>query len=124
MTRQSIPVEEAFEAWRKDPNFVAAHEALEDEFAVAAALIKARGDAAMTQEQVAEAMGTTQAVVARLESGRTMPSTRTLERFAKATHTRLRISFEPEKSGDRDRAANARLSRSGVSARPGRRRAV
>ena len=42
-------------------------------------------------------MGTTQAVVARLESGKTMPSTRTLERFAKATHTRLRISFEPEK---------------------------
>jgi transcriptional regulator with XRE-family HTH domain len=52
----------------------------------------------MTQEQVAAAMGTTQAVVARLESGRSLPSTRTLERFAKATHTRLRISFEPESS--------------------------
>jgi len=45
---------------------------------------------------VAEAMGTTQAVVARLESGKVLPSTRTLERFAKATHTRLRISFERE----------------------------
>ena len=42
-------------------------------------------------------MGTIQAVVARLESGKAMPSTRTLERFAKATHTRLRISFEPDK---------------------------
>ena len=52
----------------------------------------------MTQEQVARAMRTTQAVVAHLESGRTTPSTRTLERFAKATHTRLRISFEPVKS--------------------------
>jgi len=83
----------------KDPDFVAAYDALEDEFAVASALIKARGDAAMTQEQVAQAMGTTQAVVARLEGGKTMPSTRTLERFAKATHTRLRISFVPEKSG-------------------------
>jgi transcriptional regulator with XRE-family HTH domain len=51
----------------------------------------------MTQEQVAAAMGTTQAVVARLESGRVRPSTPTLERFATATHTRLRISFEPEK---------------------------
>ena len=38
-------------------------------------------------------------VVARLESGRVLPSTRTLERFAKATHTRLRISFEPDTSG-------------------------
>ena len=45
-------------------------------------------------------MGTTQAVVARLESGRTMPSTRTLERFAKATGTRLRVSFEPEKKAE------------------------
>jgi len=40
-------------------------------------------------------MGTTQAVVARLKSGRAKPSTRTLERFAEATRTRLRISFEP-----------------------------
>ena len=99
MSRKFIPVEEAFREWRKDPKFVAAYDALEDEFAVASALIKARGDAAVTQAQVARAMGTTQAVVARLESGKTMPSTRTLERFAKATHTRLRISFEPEKRG-------------------------
>jgi transcriptional regulator with XRE-family HTH domain len=97
--RRFIPVEEVAKKWMKDPLFVAAYDALEGEFAVASALIKARGKAAMTQEEVARAMGTTQAVVARLESGRTMPSTRTLERFAKATHTRLRISFEPVKPG-------------------------
>jgi hypothetical protein len=44
-------------------------------------------------------MGTTQAFIARLESGSGLPSTRTLERFAKATHTKLRMSFEPEKPG-------------------------
>jgi ribosome-binding protein aMBF1 (putative translation factor) len=99
MTRKYIPVEEAFKEWRQDPEYVAAYDALEEEFALASALIKARGDADMTQEQVAAAMGTTQAVVARLESGRVLPSTRTLERFAKATHTRLRISFEPDTSG-------------------------
>ena len=98
MSRKFIPVEKSFRVWRKDPDFVAAYDALKDEFAVASALIQARADAEMTQEQVAQAMGTTQAVVARLESGKTMPSTRTLERFAKATHTRLRISFEPEKA--------------------------
>lgn len=79
------------------PEFRAAYDALEDEFALASALIQARAAADMTQEQVAQAMGTTQAVVARLESGRVLPSTRTLERFAKATGTRLRISFEPAK---------------------------
>ena len=99
MIRKFIPVEEAFREWRKDPEYLAAYEALEDEFALASALIKARADAAMTQEQVAQAMGTTQAAVARMESGKTMPSTRTLARFAKATRTRLRISFEPVKPG-------------------------
>jgi DNA-binding XRE family transcriptional regulator len=97
MSRKFIPVEKAFREWRKDPKYITAHDALEDESAVAAALIKARGEADMTQEQVALAMGTTQAAVARLESGRTMPSIRTLKRFAKATHRRLRISFEPVK---------------------------
>jgi ribosome-binding protein aMBF1 (putative translation factor) len=92
--RKYIPVQEAAERWMKNPKFVAEYEALEDEFALASALIKARADADMTQEQVAQAMGTTQAVVARLESGRVLPSTRTLERFAKATKTKLRIRFE------------------------------
>ena len=99
MTRKYIPASEAFEEWRKDPGYIAEYDALEEEFALASALIKARGDADLTQGQVATAMGTTQAFIARLESGRSLPSTRTLERFAKATHTRLRISFEPEKPG-------------------------
>ena len=98
MKRQYIPVSEAFKDWRKDPEYVAAYDSMAEEFALASALIKARGDADLTQEQVAAAMGTTQAFVARLESGRGLPSTRTLERFAKATHTRLRISFEPDGS--------------------------
>ena len=97
MTRKSIPVEEAAKEWMKDPEFRAEYDALEDEFALASALIKARGEAHLTQEQVAKAMGTTQAFVARLESGKVLPSTRTLERFARATHTRLRIRFEPDK---------------------------
>jgi ribosome-binding protein aMBF1 (putative translation factor) len=99
MTRKYIPVREWAEERLKDPEFKAAYDALEDEFALAGALIEARSKADMTQEQVAEAMGTTQTVIARLESGRTMPSTRTLERFAKATGTKLRISFEPGKPG-------------------------
>lgn len=102
MTRKFIPVAESIREWKKDPSFVEAYDALDDEFAVASALIQARSSAAMTQQEVAEAMGTTQAVIARLESGRSMPSTRTLARFAEATRTRLRISFEPAET-PRDR---------------------
>lgn len=96
MTRKYIPVEEVAKEWFKDPEFVAAYDALEEEFALASALIGARARADLTQEELAERMGTTQAAIARLESGRIMPTTRTLERYAKATGTRLRISFEPD----------------------------
>jgi ribosome-binding protein aMBF1 (putative translation factor) len=78
------------------PGYRKAYAALEDEFALTAAMIKARARASLTQEQLARKMRTTQAVVARLESGRAKPSTRTLERLATATGTKLRISFEPD----------------------------
>lgn len=98
MNRKLIDADEVVAAWRNDPAYVAAYDALEDEFALARALIEARTAAALTQAQVAERMGTTQAAVARLESGRTLPATRTLMRFAEATGTRLRISFaKPER---------------------------
>ena len=86
------------QTWMKEPAYKQAYDALEEEFALASALLKARDAAHMTQEEVAKAMGTTQTAIARLESGRFMPSTRTLQRFAKATGMRLRISFEPEPS--------------------------
>jgi ribosome-binding protein aMBF1 (putative translation factor) len=95
MSNERIPVREAAKEWLKDPAFRAEYEALEPEFALASALIEARSRAGMTQAQVAKAMGTTQAVIARLEGGRVKPSTRTLERFANATGTHLRIRFEP-----------------------------
>lgn len=97
MSKKLVSVSTAAKEWLKDPAFKAAYDSLEEEFALAQALIRARAEADMTQEQVAKEMGTTQAVVARLESGRSMPSTRTLQRYAKATGTRLRISFEPGK---------------------------
>lgn len=95
MMRKMIPAEESFAEWRKDPEYTKSYDALEDEFALAAAMIEARAQAGLTQEQLAARMHTTQAVIARLESGRVKPSTRTLERLAAATGMRLRISFEP-----------------------------
>lgn len=101
MTRRFIPVQESFDAWDKDPAFRAAYDALAEEFSLAGVLVKARAHADMTQEQVAKAMGTTQAVIARLESGKVATTTRTLERYAEATGMRLKITFEPRAPGDR-----------------------
>ena len=94
MSDSRIPVDDLAREWLQDPEFRAEYDALEDELALAMALIEARTRAALTQAELAARMGTTQAVIARLESGRTKPSTRTLERFARATGTRLRIQFE------------------------------
>lgn len=81
--------------WSKDAEYRNAYDALEEEFALAAAIAEARGRAGLTQEEVAQRMHTTQGNVARMEAGRTMPSTRTLERFAEAVGAKLKISFEP-----------------------------
>jgi len=85
--------------WMKNPEYRKAHEAFAPEFELARAVIDARVKAGLTQEQLARRMDTTQSVIARLESGRTRPSTQTLERLAVATGTRLRISFDPQPAG-------------------------
>ena len=91
-------VDDLHKKWMKNPRYRREYKALEDAFSLSAALIEARTRAGLTQEQVAQRMKTTQAVVARLEGGGCKPSTRTLQKFAKATGTRLKISFEPERA--------------------------
>lgn len=77
----------------KNPKVKAAYDQLEDEYAFAAALIEARAKAKLTQAQLARRMGTTQSAIARLESGRTVPSGATLIKFAKAVGRTLRVDF-------------------------------
>jgi len=76
----------------KDPAFRREYEALEDEFALASLLIRARAAARLTQKQVAERMGTDQAVIARLEGGK-RPSLETLRRYARAVGKTLRVEL-------------------------------
>lgn len=89
-------VEALFAEWHKDPQYVAEYNALEEEFALAAAFIAARAQAGLSQEQLAAKMGTSQSAIARLEGGKSKPSTSTLKKLADATGTKLRISFEPK----------------------------
>ncbi len=57
-------------------------------------LKEARIDAGLTQAELAERLGASQPVVARLESGRANPRVATLERALAATGHRLAISVE------------------------------
>lgn len=86
--------------WLKRPAYAKAYAGMAAEFALAEELIAARSAAGLTQAALAKRMKTTQTVVARLESGKTMPSTKTLERFASATGHTLTIKLAPiAKSG-------------------------
>lgn len=84
-----------FKKWNEDPEYRKEYESLAGEFSRARALIDARTRAGLTQAQVAKRMGTSQPVIARLESGRRKPSLATLERYAKATGHELRIALVP-----------------------------
>ena len=50
---KTIPFTKLAAHWRKDPAFMREYDALEEEFALAHALIKARADAGLTQEELA-----------------------------------------------------------------------
>jgi transcriptional regulator with XRE-family HTH domain len=62
-----------------------AYDDLAPEFELARELIAARARAGLTQAEVARRMRTTQSAVARLESGRRVPSIDSLRRYAAAT---------------------------------------
>ena len=78
-------VESLHRKWSSDTDYLSAYEELGGpEFEIARAVILARQGAGLTQGQLAKRMNTTQSVIARLEGGRTCPSTTTPMRFAQA----------------------------------------
>lgn len=82
-----------FESWEKealkDPKFKAEYERQQPEFA----LIRARIEKGMTQEELARKIGTKQSVISRFESGRANPSVAFLKRLAQALNSHLEIKF-------------------------------
>lgn len=78
--------------------FTEAYEALELEYQVVNQLLKARTKAGLTQDAVAERMGTTKSAISRLESaGKHTPSLSTLKRYAEAVGCELQVKLVPQK---------------------------
>jgi ribosome-binding protein aMBF1 (putative translation factor) len=87
----TIPMEEIERRLLADPEVQREYDALAPEFEIAAELIRARIRAGLSQAELAARMGTSQSAVARLEGGQTLPSTKTLLRFAKATGSKVQV---------------------------------
>lgn len=84
---------------KQRPGFTEAYESLELEYALASQMLKARSKAGLTQDAVAERMGTTKSAISRLEgSGRHAPSLTTLKRYAAAVGCELQVKLVPQKS--------------------------
>jgi len=72
----------------------AAYDDQAPEYAIAAAIIKARHDLGLTQEQLAERMNTSQSYIARLENAKALPTMKTFLRIAEATGLTAHFSLE------------------------------
>jgi DNA-binding XRE family transcriptional regulator len=79
--------------------FKEAYDALELEYKVASQMLRARARAGLTQDAVAEKMGTTKSAISRLESaGKHAPSLATLKRYAQAVGCDLQVKLVPQKA--------------------------
>lgn len=87
----TIPFEVIKAELLADPEVKREYDALAFEFEFSAELLRARLRAGLSQAELAERMGTSQSAIARLESGQTLPSTKTLLRFAEATGSKVEL---------------------------------
>ena len=90
-----IPFEQIKAKLMKDPAFRKEYDALDAEFAIAMAILQARLKTGLTQQQLAKRMGTSQAQIARLESGNSLPSLQTLFKISAELGLRPKITFQP-----------------------------
>ncbi len=77
----------------KNPQFKAEYDALEPDFAIIQAMIDARKATGLTQKELSEKTGITQADISKLERGNANPSLRTLKRLAAGLGYTLKVEF-------------------------------
>lgn len=82
---------------KKREGFKDAYDDLEEEYALVREMLAARSRVGLSQEAVAELMGTTKSAISRLEAaGKHAPSVTTLKKYAHAVGCHLEIKFIPE----------------------------
>ena len=81
----------------QDPEFRKEYEALKPEMDIMKAILNARIRAGLTQTELSEKSGISQADISRLENGTRNPSLALLKRLAEAMDTTLKIEFVPRK---------------------------
>jgi len=78
----------------KDSGFKKEYEKLSIEYKVAAELIRLRVSAGLTQAELAKAVNTQQASIARMESGSSLPSLTMIRKVADVLNADIEIHFK------------------------------
>jgi len=78
----------------KDPAVKAEYDALSPEYQVVKTIISHRLKRGWSQTELAEAVGSRQPVISRLERGGSNPSLQTLQRIAKALDLSLQVTMK------------------------------
>jgi ribosome-binding protein aMBF1 (putative translation factor) len=79
---------------RRDPDYRAAQKRLAPYEGIARFVIQRRVELGLTQEQLADRMGTSHSAISRIESGQHRTTVATLERLAGALEVRFVMGFE------------------------------
>ncbi len=79
------------------PEFKKEYEAIQPEMDITRAILNARINAGLTQMELSERSGISQADISRLEKGTRNPSIALLKRLAEAMNSTLKIEFVPKK---------------------------
>ena len=79
----------------EDPEVKAAYDELQPEYDIIQAMVNARKSQNMTQKDLSEATGITQADISRIENGTRNPSLGMVKRLAAGMGMRLKLEFIP-----------------------------
>jgi len=94
---------------RKRKGFSEAYDNLEEQYLLVREMLSARARSGLTQEVVAERMGTTKSAVSRLESaGKHAPSITTLKKYARAVGCDLQVKLVPKRRPTRRYTGSAK----------------
>lgn len=80
----------------KDDEFKAEYENMSPEFDIIRAMVQARKEQNITQKELSERTGITQADISRIENGTRNPSLNMIKKLAKGMGMRLKLEFIPE----------------------------
>ena len=86
-------LDDALKEYMQDLEFKKEWDALEPQYQIIKAILDARKAANMTQKELSEITGITQADISRLESGNSNPTINTIQRIATGLGINIQVNF-------------------------------